>query len=213
MDQERTINGMVFREGADFQGAYLEPETDLANVNMKDINFKYANLTGVIFRGANLTDAKFQGRTDLTDAKFQGAILTRANFQGANLTDANFTGADLTLADLRGATIVGAIFTDAILADTKLDGLLFPDNTVLEQQRLNTNEYNQQRMTEFSHVVGNDDLRRTIAEYVIPGTGGKQRHSKRRHSKRRTGKQRNRTRRSMSSKRRSSKRRSRKHRR
>ena len=96
----------------------------LEGINLKDGNFRGANLTFFGLKEAKLQNALFQGallsRTDLRDANlasadFTDALLISADLRGVCAGGTNFTGADLRKADLRGAELIEANFTRANL--------------------------------------------------------------------------------------------------
>lgn len=64
---------------------------DLSRTNLTRVDFSFANLEGANFKEANLENTVFIGAT-LTNALFSGATLNRTEFTGANLTNADFRG-------------------------------------------------------------------------------------------------------------------------
>ncbi len=77
---------------------------NLNALNLKDKDFKFADLSWSTF-----------GSADLTNADFSNAILTRCSFKGAVLRNTIFRDADLTFADFRFAIIDNANFAGANL--------------------------------------------------------------------------------------------------
>lgn len=81
-----------------------------SGVNLRNANFKLADLTN-----SDLSLADLEGAT------FQGATLRSVNFRKAHLKNADFEGTDLSLASLHRADASNAIFRNATLAGTGLD--------------------------------------------------------------------------------------------
>jgi serine/threonine protein kinase len=83
---------------------------ELENLDLYEMDFSGAHLTGVSFRGAFLVGANFAG-SDLTHASFAGAWIRNVNFEAANLSVVDFTDADwfntlgLTEVQIRAAQI------------------------------------------------------------------------------------------------------------
>lgn len=99
------------------------PGADLSNMD-----FSFAQLTGVDLRGVNAANTNFAG------ANLSGANLAGANLSGANLSGADLPGADLTNADLSGANLRGTVFTGAIMVGADLQAAFYcetvmPDGT------------------------------------------------------------------------------------
>ena len=82
-------------------------------------NFAGKNLSGLRLVGCDLTRCNFKG-ADLSNAE-----LTRADFRESNLETADLSGADMEMTDLRLTGMKGAR-----LENTRLDGSLWPDNTI-----------------------------------------------------------------------------------
>ncbi len=77
---------------------------NLNAVNLRNRNFRFADLSWSTF-----------GSADLTNADFSNSILTRCSFKGAMLRNTNFRDADLTFADFRFAVIDNVNFAGANL--------------------------------------------------------------------------------------------------
>ena len=109
-------------------------------LDLKNRNFRHANLNEAVLCAANLSGADLGGST-LTDANLRGANLTyadladadliRANLIYADLTDAGLFRANLTDADLTDAGLFRANLTDADLTDADLirANLIYADLT------------------------------------------------------------------------------------
>jgi hypothetical protein len=113
--------------------------TDLAHVNLFEMDLSGMILSGADFTGAQLFGADLQG-ANLGGTDFHGATLSqahlfdvfagRADFSATDVSGADFhtdwlpgakfAGADLRRASLNGTLLDGADFTDANLADTDL---------------------------------------------------------------------------------------------
>lgn len=88
-------------------GYLVGPAADLADADLAGAGLAGLDLTGAHIENANLTGA------NLADASLTGASL-----YDSNLTSANLAGSNLSNAGLEGATVVGAVFTRAIWANT-----------------------------------------------------------------------------------------------
>lgn len=97
------------------------PGCDLSEANLNGMNLNNQDLSGANLSGANLNGVS------LYNSNLSHANLTNANLRNSNPTNANFTGANLTGADftqVHELNMEGAIFTDAILCNTKwIDGV------------------------------------------------------------------------------------------
>lgn len=96
------------------------PGCDLSNANLNGANLSNRDLSGANLTGANLNGAGLFN-TNLSGANLTNAIFTNSNPTGANFTGANLTGADFSR--VHKLNIEGAVFTDAIICNTKwIDG-------------------------------------------------------------------------------------------
>ena len=93
---------------------------NLSNYNLRSVNLQSANLQGANLYSANLQSADLQG------ADLQCACLQSAYLQGANLYSAN-----LLSANLRGANLRDANLYLAIINNTKFEGTIYADKTLL----------------------------------------------------------------------------------
>lgn len=109
------------RGGLTFTEWYFgtQQERSDAAAQMEQINFKEAQLDGVIFGGAQL-----QG-TNFYDAQLQGGDFTGAQLQGANFSSANLWRAMLSMAQLEEAKFDMAKLQEANLKYAKLNGASF----------------------------------------------------------------------------------------
>ena len=130
------------------QGLDLSPESlDIKRgVDLRNVNFMYANLSNVNLSETNLTAAIFSA-ADLTDARLHNANLAEANLSEANLSATNFSGANLSAANfskakLLATNLIAAKLSDANLSDadlfavnfsaTDLSGVTFNEGTVID---------------------------------------------------------------------------------
>ena len=117
-------------------------DVDLSNLNLKyailrGVNLSDANLRSADLRGAKLEDANLIGanlrsadlsvanliRVNLTNADLIGANLTNADLIGANLTNVNLICANLTRAYLTGVNLINAYLTGVNLTNADLIGV------------------------------------------------------------------------------------------
>ncbi|XP_042900566.1 BTB/POZ domain-containing protein KCTD9 isoform X2 [Parasteatoda tepidariorum] len=94
-----------------FQGVNLS-HADLSRLDLRHINFKYANLHEAKLSGANLSYCCLE-RTDLSHANLEGAILLGvkmlcANLEGANLRSCNMEDPAGNRANMEGAVLEGS---------------------------------------------------------------------------------------------------------
>ena len=124
------LNPLTDYAGGDFRNIDLS-DKDLSGADLSGTNFLGANLSGTNLSGtdltdANLSDANLSGAnlsgTDLIDANLSGANLSRANLSGTDLTDANLSGTNLSGANLSGTDLTDANLSDANLSGANLSG-------------------------------------------------------------------------------------------
>jgi uncharacterized protein YjbI with pentapeptide repeats len=96
-------------EGLDYR------EHDFTNANLRNKNFKGANLEYAIFVNAILEGSNLEG------AKLKRADLSGANMRFVNLEDADLRGADLRYVDLRNANLRYADLADSNLERISLN--------------------------------------------------------------------------------------------
>ncbi len=109
LDLERIGWSITNLSGADFSGTYIDNRfrIDGTYLNLQDINFKYAQLSGSHFFSADVTGAEFTAtRQDWTDYIF------------IDFTDADFTGSILRNAEFRNSGFLNVDFSDANIVDT-----------------------------------------------------------------------------------------------
>jgi hypothetical protein len=87
---------------ANLSGAYLR-YANLSGAYLCYANMRYANLSGANMRWANLSDANMR-YANLSDADLYGANLRYADLYEANLSYANLSGADLSRARIDWAS-------------------------------------------------------------------------------------------------------------
>jgi len=105
-----------------FSEEALKPKgQNFQNADLRNKDFKYADLQEANFRGANLSGSDFES-ANLQKADFFKANLSGANLKNADLDFAGFIGADLTEADLRGAHLLSTDFSGADLSRANLTG-------------------------------------------------------------------------------------------
>ena len=109
----------------------LVPGAQLANCDLRGVEFGFIDLTN-----ANLTNANLSGvdlsRPNLTGANLTGADLSGARIvvlEGIDMPGANLSGADLNRASVRGTNLTGANLTNANLfsADVRWVDLSYAD--------------------------------------------------------------------------------------
>ncbi|XP_046591975.1 BTB/POZ domain-containing protein KCTD9 isoform X1 [Neodiprion lecontei] len=128
-----------------FQGVNLAG-TDLSRLDLRNINFKYANLHGCRLCGTNFSGCNLE-RADLSGSNMEGAQLLmvrmlcvnleaaclkgcnfedptglRANLEGANLKGANLEGSNMAGINLRVATLKNAKLRNCDLRAAVLAG-------------------------------------------------------------------------------------------
>ena len=99
--------------------AGLNPLTDYAggdfrNIDLSNKDLSGADLSGTNFLGSNLSGTNLSG-TDLSESNLSGANLSGANLSGANLSGANLSGANLS-----DTLIVRAFLVNANLSQSSL---------------------------------------------------------------------------------------------
>jgi uncharacterized protein YjbI with pentapeptide repeats len=109
----------------------------LCGKNMSGLNFSGRMLRHIVMADATLHSANFRGtildgailcgsdmwKVDAENASFHGAYLTGVNFRNANLRRADFSRAVLAEATLSQANIEGTIWTKAMMAFRKAEGV------------------------------------------------------------------------------------------
>ena len=109
------------------QNPHIQPDlyqAHLAEMDLRQANFRTSSLAHVDFTGANLADANLVG-TDLHETVFDeailsGADLSRADLRATQLHETHLYLATLTRADLRRACLEEAILTFADLTSACL---------------------------------------------------------------------------------------------
>lgn len=103
---------------------------NLAGADLRDLDFRYANLVNVNLAGANarkvnlaVADARNVNLTgaDARHANLEGAALLNAHLAGANLAGANLATAHLAGANLTGANLIAADLAAADLTAANLE--------------------------------------------------------------------------------------------
>src|SRR5262249_667101 len=119
------------------RSAYCGKGSEVARIELRDIDLRFARATEVFLanadlrgtktslRGANLSNAILCDATVAADSASNPTDLVGADFAGADLRNADLSktdlqGADFRHADLRGATLSGATVQDADFTDAKL---------------------------------------------------------------------------------------------
>lgn len=92
----------------------------IADLDLRDANFKGAFLKKSVFKGVKLEGANFQD-ANLKGTNFKGAFLINANFKGAFLINTNFKGANLKDAIFQDANIRNVNFQGANLDGVNQD--------------------------------------------------------------------------------------------
>lgn len=118
------LSGLDLRDvnfrGADLSCAYLS-EAKLRRANLYGANLRDARLCGADLTGANLYEADLRGAS-LYGATLYGANLYCADLEGANLRRADLYGANLCGAHLNGIDLYGANFDCTNLSGADLTG-------------------------------------------------------------------------------------------
>ncbi len=122
-------------QGAMFQlskiNSTILQRANLMNANLKGIDAKWENFSGMIMQNASLQNAKLNGakfiktqfhNADLSDGDFQGSNFKEANLQEAKLQRGNFSNTKLLKADLRYANLLETNFYGADLKNSILIG-------------------------------------------------------------------------------------------
>jgi uncharacterized protein YjbI with pentapeptide repeats len=123
IDEFLNLKGVNLRD-ADLSGLNLE-RSNLTGAQLEGANLKKTNLSNsALFKThlerANLKEAILM-ITNLTEAQLEGADLRGAQLQGANLRYTNLEGADLSDANLQGANLRGANLRGAHLEGAHLE--------------------------------------------------------------------------------------------
>ncbi|XP_031772901.1 BTB/POZ domain-containing protein KCTD9 isoform X2 [Apis florea] len=105
-------------QGGNFVGA------DLSQLDLRNINFKYAIMRGCSLAGSNLSGCCFE-RADLSHANLQGAVLSCvrmlcANLAAANLRSCNFEDPSGVPANMEGVNLKGANLEGSIMSAVNL---------------------------------------------------------------------------------------------
>jgi len=113
---------------ANLTSAYLKKATfHEARLNLVELN--EANLRNTDFRMANLSGAHLT-HVDLSEADFRGAILSTTDLRGANLSAANLSHADLSEANLFGANLSRAVLDETNLFDAVIGYTIFGNSDI-----------------------------------------------------------------------------------
>ncbi len=114
--------------------------SNLAKLNLANVEFEGANLTEADLSGANLAGADMVGanleRADLFGADLAGVILSRTYLGGVKFKECNLAGVDFADADLTGADFADANLTGAIFGGANLAGAQLVLQTGLTQENL-----------------------------------------------------------------------------
>lgn len=94
-------------------------EYDFTDKDLRDTNFKGANLEGAIFLNSNLENVNMKG-AKMKGAKLSGANMKSVNLEGVDLRNAEFIGTILRNANLRYCDLVGSNLENAILNKANL---------------------------------------------------------------------------------------------
>ena len=115
---QRGPDGRLKMIGAELEGV------DLRKLNLRAADLRRADLRGVNLAEVNLQDARLKG------ALLRGANLRQANLRGADLYGADLTGAEMQGADLRGSNFARADLSQALLANTRMEGAVLCRTTM-----------------------------------------------------------------------------------
>jgi uncharacterized protein YjbI with pentapeptide repeats len=129
----------------DLRGAHLSGE------NLRGVDLRKADATGVVLDGADIRDAHLRGMqlaqsnlraADLRNAKLDGVLLVGADLRDAQLQEATFAGAQLKgvrfseKTDMRGARFEGADLRGVDLKQAPLAGVVMSTATQLDPDGL-----------------------------------------------------------------------------
>jgi uncharacterized protein YjbI with pentapeptide repeats len=129
----------------DLRGAHLSGE------NLRGVDLRKADATGVVLDGADIRDAHLRGMhlaqsnlraADLRNAKLDGVLLVGADLRDAQLQEATFAGAQLKgvrfseKTDVRGARFEGADLRGMDLKQAPLAGVVMSTATQLDPDGL-----------------------------------------------------------------------------
>src|SRR6476661_2206678 len=107
--------------------ATIQQGKSLAQSNLAGINLSQMDLFGIDLSGSNLIGANLS-QTNLQGANLQGVDLRRANLRDANLSGANLQESYLFRADLQGCNLVDAQLQEAKLKLAQYDAhTLWPE--------------------------------------------------------------------------------------
>ena len=106
--------------------AFRNSINDSNFINLRNVNFQGADLSGIILSNADLTSAHLEG-SDLSGAVFHGVDFTLAKMEGVNLSGATLINSqlcssDLSCADLNFVKIVNSDLYNSELNYTSLSG-------------------------------------------------------------------------------------------
>jgi hypothetical protein len=94
-------------QGVDFHGVFLQSESSLQGVDLRDADLENAQLLRVKLRNAELSFANLKG-ANLWEADLRDTFLVGAELKGTDLTGADLSGSDLKTADLEDAQLYRA---------------------------------------------------------------------------------------------------------
>ena len=106
-----------------FSGLVLVGDKEIKAVNLENINFSNADLSGARFIDCNLKWAKLIN-ANLNNTEFMRSNFWGADLHGANLVNANISGANLTYANLVSTNLKSANLTMAMLPGANLWGTI-----------------------------------------------------------------------------------------
>lgn len=96
--------------------------SDMADMDMRDISFVGCNFTNAKLDNANFTNTRLESCTfenaSMVGADFTGAKIYCTDFNSANLSSVNFTQADLRVSGFFYANLTNAVFDDTLVRST-----------------------------------------------------------------------------------------------
>lgn len=104
--------------------ARTTPQNSGEYYDLRDANFKNANLDGADLRNADMSRVRMEGAS-LHHALLQGAILDRCRAEGAHFIEADLTGAKIRDARLESSSFKGAKVTKTDFSWSKLNSAKF----------------------------------------------------------------------------------------
>jgi uncharacterized protein YjbI with pentapeptide repeats len=120
LDAQRCNFHRAVATGSVWESAILT-ESVFLEAKLDDASFVKANLDRVDLSAADLVDVRMK-RVSAKQARFVKSNMLRAQLERSDLTDADFTAASLYGCEVWESETAGAVFLDALVAMSKLEG-------------------------------------------------------------------------------------------